>query len=129
MGRMIAAVVAGLVAWIVIATVLNWLMRMGWPGYAQLESSMTFTPAMMLARLSVGALSSVVAGVVVARVARRRGSTAVVLGVLLLVVFLPVHYQLWEKFPLWYHVAFLVSLLPLVIFGAALSATQEGPAR
>ena len=122
MGRKITAVVSGLVAWIVIATVLNWLMRVGWPGYASVEASMTFTPAMMLARLVVGALSSVVAGVVLALVVRQRRSAAVVLGTLLLVGFLPVHYQLWDKFPVWYHVVFLVSLLPLVMLGARLAS-------
>ena len=38
----------------------------------------------------------------------------------LLTLFLPIHYSLWSKFPLWYHVFFLASLVPAMLFGAVL---------
>jgi hypothetical protein len=124
-GRKIAAVVCGLVAWIIIATVLNWMMRAGWPGYAEAEAPMTFTLPMMLGRLAVGGLSSVGAGIALALVAKRGGSAAMVLGVLLLAAFLPVHYRLWDKFPVWYHAVFLISLLPLALLGARLAERRS----
>ena len=37
---------------------------------------------------------------------------------LLLLFFLPVHYSLWTKFPLWYHAVFLLSLVPCVLWGS-----------
>jgi hypothetical protein len=36
----------------------------------------------------------------------------------LLALFIPNHYLLWDKFPVWYHLTFLVSLLPLTLLGA-----------
>jgi hypothetical protein len=42
------------------------------------------------------------------------------LGILLIALFIPVHYSLWDRFPIWYHLTFLVSLLPLAILGARL---------
>jgi hypothetical protein len=35
-------------------------------------------------------------------------------------MFIPVYYMLWTKFSVWYHVFFLLSLAPGVLFGAAL---------
>jgi hypothetical protein len=50
------------------------------------------------------------------------------LGILLTVLFIPIHYNLWDKFPLWYHAAFLVSLLPLTMLGAFLFVRGRRPA-
>ena len=77
---------------------------------------MTFTLSMKIARLAIGALATVAAGVVARAVA---GSTAagVVVGAVLLVIFVPEHVQLWDKFPVWYHLTFLLSLVPLSYFG------------
>ena len=38
-------------------------------------------------------------------------------GVLLLLAFIPQHIMLWDKFPLWYHLTFLLSLIPLTFAG------------
>ncbi len=116
--RSTAAVLAGLLAWIVVATLLNLAMRVTWPDYAAAEISKAFTLAMLGARLVIGAVSTVCAGFVSAWVARRAGMPAAVLGMLLLLCFIPVHYTLWNVFPLWYHAAFLISLIPLSLLGA-----------
>ena len=59
-------------------------------------------------------------GFVVAWIAKVNGVAAKVSAVVLLVFFIPVHYMLWDKFPLWYHLTFLVSLVLLTIAGAML---------
>ena len=125
MGCKVIGVVGGLIAWIVVATILNWLMRVGWPGYAEAEKPMTFTFAMLGGRLVVGALSSLAAGAVFARIAKAAGTAAIALGIVLLAVFLPVHFGLWEKFPVWYHAVFLISLLPLALLGARAAAPRR----
>jgi hypothetical protein len=78
---------------------------------------MGFTPAMLLARLILGALASLGAGLVGAWISRGQRRAIVVLTVVLLAVFIPVHYRLWEKFPLWYHLTFLLSLAVLPALG------------
>ena len=45
-----------------------------------------------------------------------------VLGGVLTALFIPVHYRLWDNFPLWYHLLFLASLFPLTVLGALLFA-------
>jgi hypothetical protein len=118
--RTIAGIVAGLVAWIIVATIGNLMLRVAWPGYAEAEISMMFTLAMMVARLLLGALSSLCAGFVAAWITKN-GTGAKVLGIIVTAMFIPVHYLLWDKFPLWYHVIFLASLFPLTLLGAKLS--------
>jgi len=124
MARKIIAFVCGLVAWIVVASLLNRLLRVGLPGYAAAEPTMAFTLSMKWARLALGALASLSAGYVVARAAPRSGRLPLILGVLVLVAFLPVHYQLWNKFPIWYHLVFLLTIVPLVLAGARLGARK-----
>jgi len=121
MTKMIAGIVAGLIAWTIVATIGNLMFRVAWPGYAEAEISMMFTLAMMVARLLLGALSSLCAGFVVAWITKRNGTGAKVLGIVVTAMFFPVHYLLWDKFPIWYHVIFLASLFPLTLLGAKLS--------
>ena len=117
MGKNIAGVVAGLVAFLAIVAVAGIVMRGAWPEYARVADAMTFTLPMMIARLMIGALATIAAGLMTAVIAR--GSTFVRLapGLLLLAAFIPQHIMLWEKFPVWYHLTFLVSLVPLTYLG------------
>jgi len=116
----IAGVIGGLVAWFLIATVGNRVLRATWPGYAEVEASMTFTLGMLLARLVLGSFSSLGAGFVVALITNRNGLAIKSLAGVLLVLFIPVHYSLWERFPTWYHVVFLTSLVVVTLLGAVL---------
>ena len=126
MARGIAGVAAGLVAWIVVATLANVALRVAMPGYADAETPMTFTLEMMFARLFLGAVSSVLAGAMTAWIARSGSPRAPwILGILLVALFIPLHLALWDKFPVWYHLTFLVSLLPLTLLGAWLTARDH----
>jgi hypothetical protein len=40
-----------------------------------------------------------------------------VFGLLLLAAFIPLHIRVWPLFPVWYHLAFLVTIVPLVLIG------------
>ena len=116
--RSLGAVVVGFIAWFVVATLGNLVLRAAIPGYTAVETAMTFTLSMQLGRLAVGLVSSVGAGAVCAAVARFRRWPAWVLAAILVLMFLPVHYTLLHKFPLWYHAFFLITLAPAVLVGA-----------
>jgi hypothetical protein len=115
----VAGVVAGLVVWTVLITLLNLGLRHGWPAYAAVEKVMAFTIPMMAARLAESAVSSLVSGWAAARVGGR--IAALVAGLMLLLMFVPVHYQLWHRFPVWYHLTFLISLPVLSVIGGRLA--------
>ncbi|HXZ80016.1 MAG TPA: hypothetical protein VEG30_08810 [Terriglobales bacterium] len=128
MKRAIFALLAGLVLWTVVATLLNLGLRAGVPGYALAEPTLTFTLGMKIARLILGALASLAAGAVVGRIVPSRTRLPWVLGAIILAAFIPAHVQLWAKFPVWYHLVFLGTLVPLVLLGAALTRGQKHPA-
>jgi hypothetical protein len=127
MKRAIAGVLAGLVAWFLVATVINLALRLSWADYALAEKPMTFTLGMLAARLVTGAVASLCAGFAAAWVANGFGTPVKLLAALLLLLFLPVHYGLWDRFPLWYHAVFLASLVPLTLLGARW-ASRDAPA-
>jgi len=115
--RAVLAIAAGLIVWFAVATVGNWAIRSLVAGYAEVERVMNFSLPMLLARLVLGAGASIVAGVACAIVAPRTRLPIYALALLLLGLFVPVHVSLWDKFPIWYHVFFLGSLVPLVVLG------------
>ena len=125
MKRSILAVIAGLAVWVVVVSLLNRGLRVGFTGYAAAEPAMTFTLGMKVARLIIGALASLAAGASTGMMTRSRISVAWVLGGILLVPFVPVHIKLWSKFPVWYHLVFLITLAPLVALGAALTRSRS----
>ena len=120
----VIAFVSALIAWVLVASLLNRLLRIGLSGYAAAEPAMGFTLSMQWARLALAALASVSAGYVLARLAPNGGRLPPILGALLLATFLPVHYNLWNKFPVWYHVLFLLTIVPLVVAGAQIGARR-----
>ena len=125
--RAMTAVAAGLVAWTCIATLANLALRAAWPSYAAVEAAMGFTLEMMLARLLIGALSSLGAGWLAARISPRNAGAIYALAAILIAIFIPVHYGLWEKFPFWYHAVFFLSLAVMPVLGARLDGrTLQG---
>ena len=119
--KTVGAVIAALFTWFLVATVLNLALRAWWPHYHEAETAFNFTFAMKLARLFLGAISSLGAGFVATWIGKCRMRAAIVTGIVLLGLFIPGHYLLWSKFPVWYHLTFLVSLFPLTLLGAALN--------
>jgi hypothetical protein len=118
MPRLIGGVIAGVVAWTVLATILNLALRHGWADYAAVEKAMAFTVPMMAARLAMSAICSLAAGFAAARLDKR---APLIAGTILLLLFIPVHYALWSKFPIWYHLTFLASLPLLSLAGGKIS--------
>ena len=114
--RNILGVVAGVVSWLIVAIICGFIIVASWPEYVAVADAMNFTLPMMIARLSVGALATVSAGFLTALIARAN-IAPLITGVLLLIAFVPQHMMLWDKFPIWYHLTFLLSLVPLAYAG------------
>ena len=121
MKRSIVAFVVALFVWVLIVSLLDRGLRLTLNGYAAAEPSMHFSVAMMTARLVIAAVTSLLAGAVAGWIAPRSTGTPAVLGAVLLVVFIPEHVRLWPLFPVWYHLTFLLTLVPLVVLGARIA--------
>jgi len=118
--RSIVAVIVGVISWFVVATIANWILRLALPGYSAVETAMTFTLTMMICRLLIGLISSLFAGLICASIAGPSRIAPRVTAVIIVLLFLPVHYMLWAKFPVWYHLFFLITLAPMFLLGASL---------
>lgn len=130
MAKGILGVVSGLLAFVAVATVAGIIMRGAWSDYARVADAMTFTLPMMIARLTIGAVATIAAGWVTAVITRRSTLMRLAPGLLLLAAFIPQHIMLWEKFPVWYHLTFLLSLVPLTYLGGVTvnrGATSAAP--
>ena len=125
MWRTIGATVAGLVAWAIIITLLNFGLRAAIPGYHAAEATLQFTLAMKLGRLAEAALTSLAAGAIVGWTDPSKKYAPWLVGLIVLAMFLPVHVSLWSKFPVWYHLAFLVPLVPLVVLGGMMTRSAR----
>jgi len=121
-------VIAGLAVWVGIATVAGVIMRSSWPAYASVADAMTFTLPMMIVRLGIGAVATLAAGWVTAAITRSTLARWLP-GVLLLAAFIPQHISLWQKFPVWYHLTFLASLIPLNLAGGKIGAFRRATPR
>ena len=117
MARRTLGVVVGLAVWVLVVSVAGLVMRETWPSYARVADAMTFTLPMMMARLAIGAGATLAMGLATAVVSRRSLGATLAAGVLLLLAFIPEHIRLWDKFPIWYHLTFLLSLVPLAYLG------------
>jgi len=121
-------IVAGLAVWLGIAFVAGLIMREAWPAYVSVAEAMTFTLPMMIARLSIGAVATISMGFVTACISQSK-LAKLIPGFILLIFFIPEHAKLWDKFPIWYHLWFLLSLVPLTYVGnrIAQAAIRQRP--
>jgi len=123
--RQILAVVGGFALWSVLWLLLGQILTASGLRPSPGEPVTASVPLTVLLLGSI--MISLLAGYVTAAISRTRGDkVAVALGLVLLVVgiFVQVHY--WQLMPLWYHLAFLICLVPACIAGARLwSPTVE----
>ena len=128
--RVVLAMGAGIVAWLLVATLLNLVLRITLPGYAAAEPDKVFTLTMQIARLLMGAVASLAGGAAAGWIDRPAGPAVWVIAVALLAAFIPAHVGLWPLFPVWYHLTFLILLAPLIVLGSLLGhkrGSQQSP--
>jgi hypothetical protein len=121
MKRAILAGLLALVTWTLVASIINRVFRLVIPGYTAAEHTLQFTLSIEIARLLMGAAASVAGGVVASWIAPTKSWVAPVVGIIVLALFLPVHIAIWAKLPVWYHLTFLLTIIPLVVLGARLA--------
>ena len=122
MKRSILACLAGLVTWIVVVSLINRGLRLSMPNYTVAEHTLQFTFAMKWARLLMAIVTSIVAGSVTGWISRPGRWAPFIVGCAVFAMFLPLHIAIWSKLPTWYHLTFLLTIVPSVLLGALLAA-------
>ncbi len=120
MKRSILACLAGLLTWALVVTVINRLLRLSLPNYTAAEHTLQFTLAMKWARLAMAIVTSLAAGAVIGWISPSSRWAPWIVGIVVLAMFLPVHIAIWSRFPVWYHLTFLLTIVPAVLVGALL---------
>jgi hypothetical protein len=130
MWRGILGVLAGLVAWFVLVGIGGYLIRVSWPAYAAVEQAMAFNLAMMVARLTLSTVALFIASFALVRISAGSLLAAIVFGIVMQIAFIPIHLAIATKFPIWYHLFFLISLVAVPVLTAAIvGRTSGGPAQ
>jgi hypothetical protein len=128
MGRTIGSVAAGVAVWIVLVVAIDFAMSFAWPDYQAAKPDMSFSLQMKIARLAESTVALVIASLVAARIAPASRAASWALGIVLLLIFIPIHYSLWDKFPFWYHAYFLASLIAVPLIVGITSGAKRSPA-
>lgn len=93
--------VINIIGWAALATLFIIPVRLAWPEYAAVERAMTLDVPMLAMRLAVSAIASLVAAWIAGLSVRDNRYAPLIGGLLLLGMFIPVHINLWDKFPVW----------------------------
>jgi len=123
------AVIAGFVLWSVLWLCFN----VGLHKFGLLPAALTqpMTDVSPLAALLIGSVViSIISGYIAAAIAGAPSAPAVaILGVLLLLTGIYFQSRVWRLMPIWYHLAFLVLLIPMCLAGARLREPRAAPPR
>lgn len=118
--KSIGAVVAGFLLWSVLWIAYNALLRNAGILPADISQGL-FELQPLLLLLAGAAVNSFASGWLASRVGRADPvRAAMALGILLMGFGVAVQMIYWLLMPVWYHIAFLVQLLPMCLAGAAL---------
>jgi hypothetical protein len=114
------AVIAGFILWSVLWICFNMLLHKAGLISAALTQPLV-APAPLLALLVGSVVISVLSGYLAAAIAGVPSMPAVAtLGVLLLLTGIYFQSQVWHLMPLWYHLTFLILVIPMCLAGARL---------
>ena len=125
MVRSFASIVLAYVTWTALWFAGNGTLSAVLPGAFRADGS-TDHPGLLLTILGWSVVVSLVSGYLAAIIAPAKPLVhGAVLAALLLVTGIFVQLQYWNLLPLWYHICFLVLLVPSVMFGTALRVRQS----
>lgn len=120
MWRSILSVLAGTFVWGILWVTANGILAASMPDQFR-EDGSTDSVGILAGILILSIVLSVLAGWVTSRLAPRNAMKHVfALGALQLLIGIAVQMQFWDLMPLWYHLSFLVMLVPGVILGGKL---------
>jgi uncharacterized membrane protein (DUF485 family) len=128
--RIIFGAIVGFLAWTIlwvggdaVAMAFSPLYKEYLEGFQKaLETKQTFavSATILLLTLFKSFICSVISGLITALVAKENMKSTLALGVLLLAFGIFIQSIYWNYLPLWYHIPFLLMLIPMSMFGGNL---------
>jgi hypothetical protein len=129
--RIITGVIAGFIVWSIVWLGMDALLSAispGWFGRILTEfqnavsrnEPFTTPDSVSVYLIFQSILCSLIAGFTATAIAKENRRTTLALGILLLLTGIFVEASNWNYFPIWYHVLFLLLLIPMTILGGKL---------
>jgi hypothetical protein len=135
MARIVLGVIAGFFGWLIVwfgsETILS-AISPEWFGAHQaafqsaIENGSPFTPdpAILLIHVILASIVSLMSGYIAALIAGENKRAPLVVGIILLAIGLLKAAMTWQLVPVWYHIIFTATLLPLAVIGGKLGRTR-----
>ena len=120
MGRIILGVIVGFVVWSILWVGSAAIMSAASADYAQAMADMKFSNFWLIVAIVRSVVFSVVSGYLAVQLSKEVSKTTLGLGVFLLLFGIFVQVNVWNVFPVWYHLVFLALLIPMTIVGGKL---------
>jgi hypothetical protein len=130
MVRIVFGIIAGFIAWLIVWVGVEKILSAIWPSFgthqAAFQTAITdggrFTAdtTMLLTHIVLGSIISVISGALAALIAGGNSRAPLFVGILLLGLGLLKAVMSWPYVPIWYHVIFTATLLPMAIVGGKL---------
>ncbi len=131
--RVIIAAIIGFVVWSVLWIGSDAVFMAFSPAYKEylegfqkaLETKTPFevSTTILILTLFKSFICSIISGLITTIIAKENMKSTVILGILLLAFGIFIQSVYWNIIPLWYHVIFLLLLIPMSIFGGKLKKT------
>jgi hypothetical protein len=133
--KVVLGVIAGFVAWSIIWVGSDAVLSTAWAEYGAHQNrailalanneSFAADNTIMAVRLVISIVATLMSGFLAAFIAGENRRAPLALGVILLLVGIAVQLGAWNVMPVWFHVIFLLLLLPMSILGGKLKKTAS----
>lgn len=120
MPKRIIAVAVGFLSWSVLWIGSEPVIAAVAPGIAPGDGLSNITDGYLALKVILSVIFSFVSGYLSSTFAGESRSAPLILGVVLLLVGIGVQASVWTPLPLWYHLTFLILLLPMTLLGGRL---------
>ena len=119
--RVIASVVGGILLFALATMAMSAVSKELWPEYAAAVADRAYTLPMLLSRLASGAAAIVFATWLAVMLGKQSLKTGFLIGVSLLVLNILWHVNIWDKYPVWYHLTWFAIIMPSALLGGRLA--------
>ncbi len=130
MTRIILGIIVGFIAWSILWVGGDAVFAMLSPWYRGENDAMVLAIAnekafqadstILIIKLVTSVIASILSSFLAVVVSKEQAKTTLILGVVLLIVGILVQASVWSYIPIWFHLTFLVLLIPMTILGGKL---------
>jgi hypothetical protein len=119
--RVIASVVGGILFFALATMAMSAVSKELWPEYAAAVADGAYTLPMLWSRLVSGAAAIIFATWLAVMLGKQNLKTGFLIGVSLLVLNILWHVNIWDKYPVWYHLTWFAIIMPSALLGGRLA--------